>query len=105
MALNLIVPKIISRKDGKSVIAKAAYNARTQLRDERTEERTKDYSKLGGLEWQGIFLDPHRKNPELSEWMCDRQALYNAYERKADESTRPKDAQLAREFLVTLPHE
>jgi MobA/MobL family len=104
MALNLIVPQIISRKDGKSVIAKAAYNARAQLRDERTGE-LKDYSKVGGLEWQGVFLDPNRKNPELSEWMKDRQQLYNAYERKADQSTRPNDAQLAREFLITLPHE
>jgi|SRR5579871_394692 len=104
MALNLIVPQIISRKDGRSIVAKAAYNARTKLRDERTGE-TKDYSHLDGLEWQGVFLDPARKNPALSEWMKDRQQLYNAYERKADQSTRPNDAQLAREFLITLPHE
>lgn len=104
MALNLIVPQIISRKDGKSVIAKAAYNARAQLRDERTGEM-KDYSGVDGLEWQGVFLDPNRKNPALSEWMKDRQQLYNAYELRADKSTRPNDAQLAREFLITLPHE
>lgn len=35
----------------------------------------------------------------------DRQALWNAVERREDESNRPDDAQLARDFKIALPHE
>jgi MobA/MobL family len=110
MALNLIIPKVISRgsKGGKkshSVIDRAAYIHRTQLTDERTGSPSRSYTKKTGLEWNGLFLDPGRKNPELSEWMRDRSKLYSEVERRADQSTRPGDARLGRELIVILPHE
>jgi hypothetical protein len=110
MALNLIIPKVISRgssggKKSHSIVDRAAYIHRTQLTDERTGSPSRNYSKRDGLEWNGLFLDPGRKNPELSEWMLDRSKLYSEVERRADESTRPGDARLGRELTVALPHE
>ena len=43
MAIYRFSASIVSRGAGQSVIAKAAYNAREKLRDERTGE-LKDYS-------------------------------------------------------------
>lgn len=99
MAQYRFSPSIVSRGDGKSIIAKAAYNARTALRDERTGEM-KDYSRARGLEFSGIFAP---KN--APEWVNDRAQLWNEVERREDRSTRPDQAQLARDIEVNLPHE
>lgn len=90
---------VVSRGKGQSAIAKAAYNAREALRDERTGE-LKDYSHRDGVLFTGIF--PPENAPE---WVRDRAALWNAVERKEDGSTRPAQAQLARSLDLALPHE
>jgi hypothetical protein len=56
--------KVVSRGGGQSVIAKAAYNHRAKLRDERTGE-LKDYSRAGGVLFSGIFApkDAPRLDP------------------------------------------
>jgi hypothetical protein len=99
MALNRFHVSVVARSSGQSSIARAAYNAREKLIDERTKQ-IKDYRHLGEPEWKGIFA-PEQAPP----WAADRQALWNAVERREDQSTRPDDAQPARDFKIALPHE
>ena len=88
----------ISRGKGQSAVAKAAYNSRDKLRDERTGE-SKDYSRSKeDVLFSGIFVDPKRNAPE---WTKDRAALWNA----AGAAEKRKDARDAPEMIVNLPHE
>jgi len=88
----------VSRRKGKSAVAKAAYNARETIRDERTNE-VKDYSRgKDDILFSGIFVDPKRNAPE---WVKDRAALWNA----AVAAEKRKDAREAQELIVNLPHE
>jgi len=88
----------ISRGKGQSAVAKAAYNAREKLRDERTGE-IKDYSRgKDDILFSGIFVDPKRNAPELTK---GRAALWNA----AVAAEKRKDAREAQEIIVNLPHE
>jgi hypothetical protein len=99
MAIFHLSAKVVSRGSGQSAIAKAAYNSRSKLEDERTG-LAKDYSRKDGAEFSGIFAP---KN--APEWVNDRQQLWNAVERREDASNRAASAQLAREVVVALPHE
>jgi len=88
--------KPVSRGKGQSVVAKAAYNAREKLRDERTGEM-KDYNRHGDEPvFSGIFAPK-----DAPEWAHDRAALWNAVEARE----KRKDAQLAIEITGALPHE
>jgi hypothetical protein len=88
--------KIVSRSKGQSAIAKAAYNARDRLVDEKTGE-TKNYSRNEDqVLFSGIFAPK-----DAPEWAQDREQLWN----QAEAAEKRKDAQLAREIVVALPHE
>ena len=99
MAIFHLSAKVVSRGSGQSAIAKAAYNARAKLQDERTGQ-TKDYSRMNGLTFSGVFAPTN-----APAWASDRQQLWNEVERKEDASKRAADAQLARQIIVALPHE
>ena len=99
MAIFHLSAKVVSRGSGQSAIAKAAYNARAKLQDERTGQ-TKDYSRMNGLAFSGVFAP---KNAPA--WASDRQQLWNEVERREDASKRAADAQLARQIIVALPCE
>lgn len=99
MAQYRFSPAIVSRGKGQSAIAKAAYNARENIRDERTGEM-KRHGNRPGLEFSGIFAP---KN--APEWMRDRAKLWNAVELQEDGTTRRATAQLARNIELNLPHE
>lgn len=99
MAIYHLSAKTVSRGKGQSVVAKAAYNSRDSIRDERTGEM-KNYSRRAGLMFSGMFVPK-----DAPEWAKDRAALWNAVERKEDDSKRRASAQLAREITVALPHE
>ena len=111
MALNNIAISIFGRTSkGGNVIGHAAYNARDRLKDERTGTIF-NFRREGGLEWQGIFApngapgwakDLGRDPEKLTE---HRQCLWNLVEKAEDRSTRPDEAQLARDFKIALPHE
>ena len=90
---------VVSRGKGQSAVAKAAYNSRSKLEDERTGQ-TKDYRKLDGLMFSGVFAPK-----DAPAWASDRQQLWNAVERREDESNRAASARLAREIRIALPHE
>jgi MobA/MobL family len=89
----------VSRGKGQSAIAKAAYNSRTKLEDERTGLK-KDYSRMEGVQFSGIFAPK-----DAPEWAKDRQQLWNEVERREDQSNHAEKAQLAREIRIGLPHE
>ena len=87
--------KVIKRSNGQSAVAAAAYRAASNLRDERTGQ-TCDYSRKAGVTHSEV-LTPSG----TPEWMHDRAQLWNAVEAVE----RRKDAQLAREIQLSLPHE
>lgn len=87
--------KVISRSKGQSSVASAAYRAAERLIDERTGE-IHDYGRKGGLIHSEVMAPA-----DTPEWMQDRVQLWNAVEAVE----RRKDAQLAREIQLSLPHE
>ena len=88
--------KPISRASGRSAVASAAYRAGECLTNER-DGITHDFTRRDGVEHSEIVL------PEgvSAEWALDRSALWNAAER----AEKRKDARVAREFEIALPHE
>ena len=87
---------IVSRGKGDSVIAKAAYNSREKLLEERTGQ-TKDYSRSNDHPlWSGIFAEKI-----APAWTQDRAKLWNI----ADQLEKRKDSQLAYNFIGSLPYQ
>jgi Ti-type conjugative transfer relaxase TraA len=95
MAIYHFHAQIISRKDGRSSIAAAAYRAGERLVDERTG-KMHDYTRKSDIVNSAILL------PENApEAFRDRETLWNAVEK----IERRKDSQLAREINIALPRE
>ena len=95
MAIYHLSAKIISRGQGHSAVAAAAYRAGQEMTLER-EDVVWDYSQKPGIEHSEIMLPQN-----APQWMADRERLWNAVEN----GERRKDAQLAREIMVALPVE
>jgi hypothetical protein len=90
--------QIVSGGKGHSAVSKAAYNARCELENERLGSRD-DYSrKSAECMFSGIYAPK-----DAPEWTRDREQLWNHVE--AFEFGKRRDAQLAREFQIALPHE
>lgn len=95
MAIYHFSGSIISRSQGRSAIASAAYRSGEKIVDERLG-MTHDYTKKEDVVYSEIFL------PEYApQSFKDRETLWNAVERYE----KRKDAQLAREFTIALPRE
>ncbi|MGN6424489.1 MAG: MobQ family relaxase [Asticcacaulis sp.] len=96
MAIYHLAMKPVSRSTGRSSVAAAAYRSGTRLTNER-DGLTHDYTHKGGIEHSEIVA------PEgvHAEWAMDRARLWNA----AEFAEKRKDARVAREFEVALPHE
>jgi len=95
MAIAFVRTRIVGRSSNQSAVACAAYRSGERLRDERYR-RTQDYTRKEGVLATGI------EAPEgAPAWARDRGKLWNAVERVE----RRRDARLAREFVVALPHE
>jgi MobA/MobL family len=82
-------------RGGRSVTSAAAYRAAEELEDQRTGQRY-DYSRKRGVLGTEIMLPTGAPS-----WMADRSALWNAVEI----IEKRKDSQLARDFILSLPHE
>jgi hypothetical protein len=96
MAIYHLSAQVISRGYGHSAVHAAAYRARCEITDERTG-LDHDYSpKAGELLFEGIYAPK-----DAPEWARDRAQLWNHVE--AFEKHRR--AELAREFVIALPHE
>ncbi|MEW4462538.1 Ti-type conjugative transfer relaxase TraA [Roseibium algicola] len=96
MAIYHLSMKPVSRATGRSAVASMAYRAGEKLTNER-DGITHDYTAKQGVEHAEIVL------PEGShaDWARDRSALWNA----AEFAEKRKDARVAREFEIALPHE
>ncbi len=95
MAIYHFSVKNISRAQGRSAVACAAYRSGEKLIDER-QGKEQDYTKKTGVELTRIYA-PIGTKAELLE----RGQLWNAVEK----TERRKDANLAREFEIALPQE
>jgi len=95
VAIYRLEAKVIGRTRGRSACAAAAYRAAERIVDRRSGQ-VHDYARRGGVEHAEILA------PETAPaWVQDRAALWNAVE--AAETRR--NAQLARELVLTLPRE
>lgn len=86
---------IVTRGKGHRVIAKAAYNARDKLKDERYGE-TQNYSNLKDLVYSKVYLPNH-----VPERFSDREYLWNDVERFEKSS----NSQLTRNLIFAIPRE
>ena len=96
MAIYHCSMKPISRSSGRSAVAAAAYRSGEELTNER-DGITHDFTRRQDVSHAQIVL-PEGSN---AEWAKDRSALWNA----AEAAEKRKDARVAREFEVALPHE
>lgn len=85
----------ISRSDGRSATASAAYRSGGSIEDERTGE-VHDYTRKRGVEVSELVLPAGAPT-----WANDRGALWNAAERAENR----KNSTVAREIVVALPAE
>jgi ATP-dependent exoDNAse (exonuclease V) alpha subunit len=92
MAIYHYSVKAINRSTGRSSVAAAAYRSGEKLLDERTGEIF-DYARRDGVVHSEVFLPDGETMP--------REALWNL----AEASEKRKDAKVAREIVVALPHE
>ena len=96
MAIYHLSAKPVSRSSGRSAVASAAYRCAVLLANER-DGLVHDFTRKEGVKHTEIVL------PEgvSADWALDRSALWNAAERAENR----KDARVAREFEIALPHE
>jgi len=98
MAIYHLSASIVKRSAGRSVTAAAAYRAAAKIED-ITTGLVHDYTRKKGVDYSEI-LSPISASLG-NEWLTDRQELWN----KIEEVERRKDAQLAREITLAIPHE
>lgn len=86
---------VVKRSAGRSATAAAAYRSGSEITCERYGE-THDYTRKRGVVHAEIMAPE-----DAPEWTRDRAVLWNAVE----VAEKRKDAQLAREIQLSLPHE
>ena len=101
MAIFHLNESNISRSDGRSAVACAAYRACEKLED-YTFGKIQDYTRKKGLEYKSIYAPEH-----TNEKLLDRQTLWNAVEKKEFNAngSMKENARLAKEYTCALPHE
>ena len=95
MAIYHFSAKVISRANGSSALAAAAYRSASRLNDERLD-RDHDFSNKAGVVHSEVMLPDG-----APEQLGHREALWNA----AEAAEIRKDAQLAREVEFAIPRE
>ena len=98
MATYHFTAKIISRKAGQSAVASAAYRHRMRIKSEH-DGLLKNYEKTKVTE-DLAHSEIHAPSP-APDWISDRSQLWNRIERVE----KRVDAQLARDFEMSLPRE
>lgn len=99
MAIYSLHVKTVSRSDGRSVVAAAAYRAAENVADDRLGV-VWDYTRKSGVLHTEIIVPA-----ESPEWARDRAGLWNAAERAEDKSTRRSSATTGRDVILALPYE
>src|SRR5436190_10920580 len=95
MAIYHFSGTIISRSQGRSAVACAAYRSAEKLHDERYD-KTHDYTQKQDVAYTEILLPENAPSK-----FKDRETLWNTVETHENR----KDVQLAREFNFALPRE
>ena len=95
MASYHLSVKTVSRATGRSGPGAAAYRTATRLVCER-DGTTHDYTRRSGVDGPAFIV-----TPEGADWAQDRSALWNAVEA----AEKRRDAKVAREYELALPHE
>lgn len=95
MAIYHLSIKTISRSDGRSATAAAAYRAADKITDERTGE-IHDYTRKKGVVHSETLLPNN-----APEWAKNRSQLWN----QAEQAENRKNSTVAREFEIALPSE
>ncbi len=95
MAIYHFSAKIISRANGSSALASAAYRSASRLHDQRLD-RHHDFSNKAGVVHSEVLLPDG-----APEHLADRETLWNAVEA----AELRKDAQLSREVEFAIPRE
>jgi Ti-type conjugative transfer relaxase TraA len=95
MAIYHFSAKVISRANGSSAVASAAYRSASELHDERLG-RNHDFSNKAGVIHSEVLLP--KGAPER---LADRTTLWN----EVEAGEKRKDAQLAREMEFSIPRE
>lgn len=95
MASYHLSVSIVSRAGGRSAVASAAYRACANIANER-DGLVHDYTRKRGLLHEEVILPEH-----APERFRDRAVLWNEVERVE----KSQSAQLAREFVIAIPHE
>lgn len=93
MAIYSVSVKPVSRGGGRSATAAAAYRNAEKIVDERTGE-VHDYTRRSGVEFTASFAPAGMESQPAAE-------LWN----RAEAAETRKNARVAREVLVALPHE
>ena len=96
MAIFHLTAKVISRGKGQNAVAAAAYRSGERLRDEQADEQKFYQARAERIEFTAIMVPK-----DAPDWAQDRNQLWNHVER----GEKRKDAQLAREIEIALPHE
>jgi Ti-type conjugative transfer relaxase TraA len=107
MAIYHLSMKPISRASGRSAVAASAYRSADRLENAR-DGMVHDFTRKGGVEHSEIVLPGDAVGSDGSvvrgdgpAWAQGRSALWNA----AEGAEKRKDARIAREIEVALPHE
>ena len=95
VALYRCEVKAISRGQGRSCVAAAAYRAGVKLRDER-QQLMHSYERKKGITHSEIVAPENAPS-----WVHDRAQLWN----RVDAVEKRRDAMTAREILLSLPRE
>jgi len=103
LALYHLSVKPVSRGGGRSAVACAAYRFAELLHDERTGQ-THDYKRKQGVDARMLVMTDGTGGLVTmggEDWTEEREKLWNA----AEAAEKRKDARVAREYEVALPHE
>lgn len=95
MAIYHFSAKVISRANGSSALASAAYRSAARLHDERLD-RDHDFTNKSGVVHSDVLLPDN-----APEYLSDRERLWN----EVEATEKRKDAQLSREVEFAIPRE
>ena len=99
MAIYHLSVKSLSRGEGRSATAAAAYRAAERIHDQKLGIDY-DYTRKRGVEYSEIVLSTSAAKQDV-QWARNRQELWNA----AEAAEKRKDGRIAREYEIALPSE
>jgi ATP-dependent exoDNAse (exonuclease V) alpha subunit len=100
MAIFHLAHSFVRRSQGRSSLAKSAYNSGKKLEDNEGSTDHSDYTRKGGVLFDEVSLPAG-----TPAWANERGELWRRLEARENRSTRPAAAVLAHSFDIALPCE